>query len=99
MKDFRKILGREVDELNRTVFIIENMGGEQESVLYSELDMRKVRNESKRKEVTTTIIHRADGERIAIRSNDELGGVVDVATEKDMFLHPEKYEKKEKTIR
>ncbi len=93
MKDFRKILGREVDELNRTVFIIENMAGEQESVLYSELDMRKVRNMSSSENVSAIVVKRADGEKLVIRNKDEFGGVVDVAAEKDKFLNPEKYGK------
>lgn len=93
MKDFRKILGREVDGQNRTIFIIENMDGEQESVLYSELDMKKVRNMSSGEKVSAIVVKRADGERLVIKSKDEENKVVDIAIEKDKFLHPEKYGK------
>lgn len=93
MKDFRKILGREVDGQNRTIFIIENMDGEQESVLYSELDMKKVRNMSSSEKVSAIVVKRADGERLVIKSKDEENKVVDIAIEKDKFLHPEKYGK------
>jgi hypothetical protein len=98
MKDYKKIIGREVDSENRTIFVIENLYGNEERVLYSELDMKRVRNESKKEPITSTIVKKSDGTRLVLRSHDEQGNKIDDIEhnlKKDKFINPEKYDKKE----
>jgi len=95
MKDFKKILGREVDEQNRTIYVIENVDGIEERVLYSEIDQKRVARESKKEQYFATVIKKSSGERMVIKSHDEHGNKsdADIELERDKFIHPRKYEK------
>ena len=97
MKDYKRIIGREVDNENRTIFVIENLKGEEERVLYSDIDMKRVRYESVKEPVITRIIKKSDGTRVVLKSHDENGNKIDeseINIKKDKFLNPEKYNKK-----
>lgn len=97
MKDYKRIIGREVDNENRTIFVIENLKGEEERVLYSDIDMKRVRYESVKEPVITRIIKKSDGTRVVLKSHDENGNKIDeseINIKKDKFLNPEKYAKK-----
>lgn len=98
MKDYKRIIGREVDSENRTIFVIENLRGEEERVLYSDIDMKRVRYESVKEPVITRIIKKSDGTRVVLKSHDEFGNKIEeseINIRKDKFLNPEKYAKKE----
>ena len=97
MKDYKRIIGREVGNENRTIFVIENLKGEEERVLYSDIDMKRVRYESVKEPVITRIIKKSDGTRVVLKSHDENGNKIDeseINIKKDKFLNPEKYAKK-----
>ena len=98
MKDYKKILGREIDEQNRTIFVIENMDGIIERVLYSEIDQKRVRNEFQENNFTRTtyITKFFDGTRLKVKNYDEHGNHIDVdmELERDKFINPHKYGKK-----
>jgi len=98
MKDFNKILSRGVDEQNRTTYTIENLDGEIETVLYSEIDQKKVRDVSQKEPRFATVIRKSSGDKLVIESHDKNGNKssVDIELERDKFINPEKYAKKDK---
>lgn len=97
MKDYKKIISREVDEQNRTIYVIENLNGDEEKVLYSEIDQERVRRESGNEKYSATIVTKSTGEKIVLMSHDENGNKIDeseIRMEKDKFINPEKYQDK-----
>ena len=97
-KDYKRIIGREVDEHNRTVYVIENLSGVEERVIYSEIDQSRVKDESKQELQSMTVVKNSSGERKVIKSHDEFGEKISqehIRIEKDKFINPEKYAKKD----
>lgn len=97
MKDFNKILSRGVDEQNRTTYTIENIDGEIETVLYSEIDQKKVRDVSRKEQRFATVIRKSNGDKLVIESHDKNGNnsSVDIGLEIEKFISHEKYAKKD----
>lgn len=96
MKEYKKIIGREVDDENRTIYVIENLEGTEERVLYSEIDQSKLAKESRvNGEIHYGIvIKKSSGDKLVLNSHDDDGSIIPeefINIEKEKFINPEKY--------
>lgn len=94
------ILGRDVDEENHTVYIIEK-DGKKDVVLYNQIDQTKLPKTKKDFEEVDMVISKrtpTGSESIKLKNYDEHGNHVpiDMELERDKFINPHKYGKNNK---
>ncbi len=91
------ILGRDVNEENHTVYIVEKYG-EKKVVLYNQIDQTKLPKKDF-EEFDMVVVKKGvlGEEKIYLKNYDELGNYIDIdfELERDKFIHPEKYAKKD----